>query len=224
MSSDVHKANRPNNAQKRAKTGRNEEMSAGSPSENAMDSASKAVGQKILENAQQPGQPQRNDNTLVREWNNAKPIEKTGSYFPFRILDPTWVKSAADMPTWGMPHAHRDTLPRLCNRKSLGVEVFPRADRQGFVDAEGYWRLLIVGLNRQAAVSAMFMPQSSDGESPEHGVFLSALATGRLSSAHPTEMLLNCASEELKDRRTVFVLDVYCHGQGEVEVVINRAY
>lgn len=157
--------------------------------------------------------------------------KKTEKYYPFRILDQTWTDMASDIPFLGLskPSLHENTLPTLCSRGLTDVKVVPRADRQGFVDTEGYWRLMIAGLNRRAIINAIFIPQSPErgegaSDESENGVFLSALATGAFSNSYPVETLLNHASEELKGRRCVFVLDVYSQGQDKVEVVINRAY
>lgn len=137
-----------------------------------------------------------------------------------------------DTPVVGLsrPSCHENTFPRLCSRGLSDVRVVPTADRQGFVNSEGYWRLMITGLNRRAIINAIFMPQTPEKteenleEEPEDGVFLSALATGSFSRWYPVETILNRANEELRGRRTVFVLDIYNHGEGKVEVVINRGY
>ena len=156
---------------------------------------------------------------------------KAEKYFPFRILDQTLAEAAPDIPFLGLskPSLHEDTLPTLCSRELSDVQVVPRADRQGFVETEGHWRLMIAGLNRRAIINAIFIPQGPErgedpSEEPTAGVFLSALATGVFPNRYPVDTLLNHASEELKGRRTVFVLDVYSHGQDKVEVIINRAY
>ena len=152
-------------------------------------------------------------------------------YYPFRILDQTLVEVAPDIPFLGLskPSLHEDTLPTLCSRGLSDVQVVPRADRQGFVETDGHWRLMIAGLNRRTIINAIFVPQAPDrgegpSEKPTAGVFLSALATGVFPNRYPVDTLLNHASEELKGRRTVFVLDVYSHGQDKVEIIINRAY
>ena len=156
---------------------------------------------------------------------------KPAKYFPFRVLDETWPHIPDDTPRLGLskPGSHENTFPRLCSQGLTDVRVVPRADRQGFVNSEGYWRLMIAGLNRRAIIYAIFMPQTPQvtedtGEEPEDGVFLSALATGAFPSWYPVETLLDRASKELSGRKTVFVLDVYSHGEDKVEVVINRAY
>ena len=156
---------------------------------------------------------------------------KREKYFPFRILDESCPHTTLDMPFLGLskPSVHADTFPRLCSRGLTEVRVVPSADRQGFGNFEGYWRLMIAGLNRRTVINAIFIPElpkkSGDaGEEPEHGVFLSALATGAFSSWYPAESLLNRAQKELTGRRMVFVLDAYSHGEEKVEVVINRAY
>ena len=86
---------------------------------------------------------------------------------------------------------------------------------------------MIAGLNRRAIVNAIFLPQYSttkEDASGESDVFVTALATGAFLNRYPVERLLNYAYEELKERRMVFVLDLYSHGQDKVEIVINRAY
>ena len=157
--------------------------------------------------------------------------KKAENYYPFRILDQTFTDVAPDIPFLGLskPSLHEDTLPTLCSRGLSDIKVVPRADRQGFVETEGHWRLMIAGLNRRAIINAIFIPQTTErgegpSEEPTAGVFLSALATGVFSKSYTVDALLNHASEELKGRRTVFVLDVYSHGQDKVEVIINRAY
>lgn len=157
---------------------------------------------------------------------------KAVKYFPFRILDQSWRHIAADTPQLGLSHhsLHENTLPALCSRGLSDVKVVPRADRQGFVKTDGYWKLMIAGLNRRAVINAIFIPQCPartedvEGEEPRNGVFLSALATGAFPNWYPVETLLDHASEELTERRKVFVLDVYSHGQDKVEIIINRAY
>ena len=151
-------------------------------------------------------------------------------YF-FRILEETIADVAPDIPFWGLskPSLHEDSLPTFCSRGVSDVKVVPRADRQGLVETEGHWRLTIAGLNRRAIINAIFIPQTPEeregpSDEPAAGVFLSALATGVFPNRYPVDTLLNYASEELKGRRTVFVLDVYSHGQDKVEVIINRAY
>ena len=157
--------------------------------------------------------------------------EKAEKYYPFRILDQTLADVASDIPFLGLskPSLHEDTLPTLCSRGLSDVKVVPRADRQGFVETEGHWRLMIAGLNRRAIINAIFIPQTPErregpSEEPTAGIFLSALSTGVFSNWYPVETLLNHAREELKGRRTVFVLDVYSHGQNKAELIINRAY
>lgn len=157
--------------------------------------------------------------------------DKAENYYPFRILDETFADLAPDIPFLGLskPSLHEDTLPTLCSRRVSDVKVVPRADRQGFVETEGHWRLMIAGLNRRAIINAIFIPQAPEeiegpGNEPTAGVFLSALATGVFPNRYMVDMLLNHASDELKERRTVFVLDVYSHGQDKVEVIINRAF
>lgn len=156
---------------------------------------------------------------------------KAESYYPFRILDQSFTDVGPDIPFLGLskPSLHEDTLPTFCSRGVSDVKVVPKADRQGFVETEGHWRLMIAGLNRRAIINAIFIPQSPEeregpSEEPTAGVFLSALATGVFPNRYSVNTLLNRASEELKGRRTVFVLDVYSHGQDKVEVMINRAY
>ena len=156
---------------------------------------------------------------------------KREKYFPFRILDESCSHMTADMPFLGLskPSCHVNTFPRLCSRGLTEVRVAPSVDRQGFVNSEGYWRLMIAGLNRRTVINAIFMPESPGksgdaGEEPEDGVFSSALATGAFSSWYPVGSLLNRAQEELTRRRLVFVLDAYSHGEEKVEIVINRAY
>lgn len=167
-----------------------------------------------------------------RETSSSDKSKKEGKlYYPFRILDQAWVTVAPDIPFLGLskPSLHENSLPTLCSRGLTDVKVVPRADRQGFVNSEGYWRLMIAGLNRRAIINAIFIPQSPESteyvsEEPTNGVFLSALATGAFPNRYRVETLLNHASEELKGRRSVFVLDVYSHGQDKVEIVVNRAY
>lgn len=154
---------------------------------------------------------------------------KANKYFPFRILDNSWTQIASDIPFLGLskPSLHENTLSRLCSRGLTDVSVLPTADRQGFVKSEGHWRLMIAGLNRRAIINAIFLPEYStrtEGGSGENGVFLTALATGAFPNKYRVETILNYASEELKGRRIVFVLDVYSHGEDKVEIVINRAY
>ena len=179
--------------------------------------------------------PEKSDKGLSEfsdsEASNSVKSSKARKHYPFRVLDQTWKEIAPGHPFLGLsqPSIHENTLPTLCSRGLSDVKVVPTADRQGFVNTEGYWRLLISGLNRRAAISAIFIPQSpdrreGDSEEPTDGVFLSALATGAFTNWYPLETLLNRASEELKGRRSVFVLDVYSHGQDKAEVIINRAY
>ena len=156
---------------------------------------------------------------------------KAENYYPFRILDQSFTDVGPDIPFLGLskPSLHEDTLPTFCSRGVSDIKVVPKADRQGFVETEGHWRLMIAGLNRRAIINAIFIPQSPEeregpSEEPTAGVFLSALAAGVFPNRYSVNTLLNHASEELKGRRTVFVLDVYSHGQDKVEVVINRAY
>lgn len=156
---------------------------------------------------------------------------KPAKYFPFRILDETWPNLPTDTPLLGLskPSSHANTFPKLCSRDLTNVRVVPSADRQGFASSDGYWRLMLVGLNRRTIINAIFMPETpkksgEEHEEPEQGVFLSALGTGKFPRWYPVEALLNRANEELKGRRMVFVLDVYSHGEDKVEVVINRAF
>ena len=198
--------------------------------------------QKSIEVAEEKGKMSKGDERLERKDDDSSAVseseasssdrsKKEEKYYPFRILDKTWTDVASDIPFLGLskPSLHENTLPTLCSRGLSDVKVAPTADRQGFVDTEGHWRLMIAGLNRRAIINAIFIPQTPErmegpSEEPTAGVFLSALATGVFSNRYPVDILLNHASEELKGRRTVFVLDVYSHGQDKVEVVINRAY
>lgn len=179
--------------------------------------------------------PEKSDKGLSElsdsEASNSVKSSKAEKHYPYRILDQTWREIAPGHRFLGLtePSIHENTLPTLCSRGLSDVKVVPTADRQGFVNTEGYWRLLISGLNRRAAISAIFIPQSpergeGDSEEPTDGVFLSALATGAFTKWYPLETLLNRASAELKGRRSIFVLDVYSHGQDKAEVIINRAY
>lgn len=198
--------------------------------------------QKSIDVAERKGGMSKGDQRLERKDEDSPAVsdseasstnrsKKAEKYYPFRILDQTWTDVASDIPFLGLfkPSLHENTLPTLCSRGLSDVKVVPRADRQGFVDTEGHWRLMIAGLNRRAIINAIFIPQTPErregpSEEPTAGVFLSALATGVFSNRYPVDTLLNHASEELKGRRTVFVLDVYSHGQDKVEVIINRAY
>lgn len=198
--------------------------------------------QKSIDVAERNGKMAKRDQRLERKDEDSSAVseseasvsdmsKKAEKYYPFRILDQTWTDVASDIPFLGLskPSLHEDTLPRLCSRGLSDVKVVPRADRQGFVETEGHWRLIIAGPNRRAFINAIFIPQTPEtqggaGEEPTAGIFLSALATGTFSNWYPVDTLLNQASEELKGRRTVFVLDVYSHGQDKVEIIINRAY
>ncbi|XP_068715748.1 RPA-related protein RADX-like isoform X2 [Montipora foliosa] len=152
-------------------------------------------------------------------------------YFPFRIIDETWLQISVDTPYVGLwkPSCHDETFPRFCSQGPHEIRAVPSADRQGFVNSGGYWRLMLVGLNRRTIINAIFMPagpqKTADlyGE-PEDGAFMTALTTGAFAGWYPVEALLNRAEEELKGRRMVFVLDLYSHGEEKVEIVINRAY
>ena len=183
------------------------------------------------EGGEQTGKTDDVSETTNSEQTSSVDSSKPEKYFPFRILDEMFPHMPTDTPVHGLskPSSHENTFQRLCSQGLTDVRVVPRADRQGFVNSEGYWRLMIVGLNRRAIINAIFMPQTPEktediGEEPEDGVFLSALATGAFPSWYPVETLLNRANEELRGRRNVFVLDVYSHGEDKVEVVINRAY
>ena len=187
---------------------------------------------KAAKSSQRPAKTRQDfSETTDSEQTSSADSGKREKYFPFRILDESCPHTTLDMPFLGLskPSFHADTFPRLCSRGLTEVRVVPSADRQGFENFEGYWRLMIAGLNRRTVINAIFMPKtpkkSGDaGEEPEHGVFLSALATGAFSSWYTAESLLNRAQEELSGRRMVFVLDAYSHGEEKVEVVINRAY
>ena len=156
---------------------------------------------------------------------------QTEKYFPFRVLDESWLQIPVDTPHLGLwkPSCHDETFPRFCSNGLTETQVVPSANRLCFINSEGYWRFMLVGLNRRTIIDAIFMPEASQktddifGE-PDNGTFLSALATGKFAGWFPIEALLNCAEEELKRRRLLFVLDIYSHGEEKVEVVINRAY
>ena len=195
----------------------------------------KSIGErkgKMSKRDQRSGRKNEDSSAVSeRETSSSDRSNKAENYYPFRILDGTFADVAPDIPFLGLskPSLHEDSLPTFCSRGVSDVKVVPRADRQGFVETEGHWRLKIAGLNRRAIINAIFLPQTPEereGPSDESaaGVFLSALATGVFPNLYPVDTLLNHASEELKGRRTVFVLDVYSHGQDKVEVIINRAY
>lgn len=194
----------------------------------------KSIGErkgKMSKSDQRFGRKEDSSAVSESETSSSDRSTKGENYYPFRILDQTFTDVAPDIPFLGLskPSLHEDTLPTFCSRGVSDVKVVPKADRQGFVESEGHWRLMIAGLNRRAIINAIFIPQTPNeregpSEEPTPGVFLSALATGVFPNRYPVDTLLNHASEELKGRRTVFVLDVYSHGQDKVEVIINRAY
>lgn len=119
----------------------------------------------------------------------------------------------------------------------------PSTYQEGFVEARGYWRLAIMVTDHQTCINAFFLPLITKGaDDPQEanlgseadstdprgcnkpGVFIRALSHGVLPASYSVGQLLDIARQELKGRQTVFVLDAFSHGQGEVEVVINQAY
>lgn len=121
----------------------------------------------------------------------------------------------------------------------------PSTYQEGFVEARGYWRLAIMVTDHQTptCINAFFLPLITKGaDDPQEAilgseanstdprgcnkpsVFIRALSHGVLPASYSVGELLDIARQELKGRQTVFVLDAFSHGQGEVEVVINRAY
>lgn len=200
----------------------------------ATPKSQKSIGEKkgkMSKGDQRLGRKNEDSSAVSESETSSSDRSKAENYYPFRILDETFADLAPDIPFLGLskPSLHEDTLPTLCSRGVSDVKVVPRADRQGFVETEGHWRLMIAGLNRRAIINAIFIPQAPEeiegpGNEPTAGVFLSALATGVFPNRYTVDMLLNHASDELKERRTVFVLDVYSHGQDKVEVIINRAF
>lgn len=184
--------------------------------------------QQISMNKEQEISKTNEDQETENSFEITQPVE---NYFPFRILDEAWPTMQADIPHVGLwsPSCHADTFAKFCSQELTESRAVPTADGQGFVNSEGYWRLMLIGLNRRTVINTIFMPEVPEktadvsGE-PEDGVFSSALASGAFPNWFPVETLLERAKEELSGRRMVFVLDVYSHGEEKVEIVVNRAY
>lgn len=155
---------------------------------------------------------------------------ESGKHFPYRVLDNEWKENAGRILTVGLPSAHEHTLPTSSGKeKDVLIQT---ADGKRFVNLQGYWRFLILGLNRRTVLSAVFFPETrtevllDENHFDRQSItpFMQMLSTGETPAGFEVQTLLNCGKKELKKRRTKFVVDVFSHGAGDLQVVLKRAF
>ena len=152
-------------------------------------------------------------------------------HYPYEVLDSDWQETAGDLTNLGLATAHARTLPRFCSPGREHECVISAANGRHFVASQGYWRLLIMGLNRQTVLSAVFFPDMhAEASGSKHDMgrsaspFLRMLSCGQSPTGFEVTELLSCGAKEMKKRRTMFVVDLYSHGDGNVQIVLNRAF
>lgn len=151
-----------------------------------------------------------------------------GEHFPYRVLDNNWKENASCFLTLGLATAHVKTLPT--SSENSGNVFVQTTDGKRFVEAQGYWRFLIMGLNRRTVLSVVFFPDHEDPknlksrEELSTAPFMHMLNSGRVLAGFNVQDLLNCGERELNNRCSLFVVDVYSHGAGVFQAVLMRAF